>query len=84
MTGYYKMRQILLQNATDIGTKCDTTPILLQNATDVYHKMRQVFYYKIRQFYYKMRHLKNATFITYCDSTYFEYVVCGRFIFDFV
>ena len=72
-------------------TKCDTTPILLQNATDVYHKMRQVFYYKIRQFYYKipqfyykMRQLKNATFITYCDSTYFEYVVCDRFIFDFV
>ena len=39
--------------------------------------MRQFFYYKMRQFYYKMRQLlqiattllKNATFITNCDST---------------
>ena len=68
MALYYKMRQILLQNAT---------AILLQNATEVYYKMRQVFYYKIRQFYYKMRQLlqiattslQNATFITNCDST---------------
>ena len=48
MTVCYKMRQILLQNAT---------PILLQNATKVYYKMHQVFYYKMRQFYYKMRQL---------------------------
>ena len=48
MTVYYKMRQILLQNAT---------AILLQNATEVYYKMRQVFYYKMRQFYYKMQQL---------------------------
>ena len=54
MTLYYKMRQILLQNAT---------AILLQNATEVYYKMRQVFYYKMRQL------LQNATFITNCDST---------------
>ena len=74
MTVYYKMRQILLQNAT---------PILLQNATEVYYKMHQVFitkcdsfitkcdsYYKFRQFYYKMRQLlQNATFTTNCDST---------------
>ena len=61
MTLYYKMRQILLQNAT---------AILLQNATKVYYEMRQVFYYKMQQFYYKMRQLlQNATFITYCDST---------------
>ena len=40
MTVYYKMRQILLQNAT---------AILLQNATEVYYKMHQVFYYKMRQ-----------------------------------
>ena len=61
MTAYYKMRQILLQNATDI---------LLQNATEVYYKMRQVFYYKMRQFYYKMRQLsKNGTFIKNCDNT---------------
>ena len=46
VTVYYKMRQILLQNAT---------AILLQNATEVYYKMRQAFYYKMRQFYYKIR-----------------------------
>ena len=46
MTLYYKMRQILLQNAT---------AILLQNATEVYYKMRQGFYYKMRQFYCKIR-----------------------------
>ena len=55
MTVYYKMRQILLQNAT---------AILLQNATEVYYKMRQVFYCKIRQL------LQIVTFIiTNCDST---------------
>ena len=69
MTVYYKMRQILLQNAT---------AILLQNATEVYYKMRQVFYCKIRQFYYKMQQLlhistillQNATVITKCDAYY--------------
>ena len=68
MTFYYKMRQILLQNAT---------AIFLQNATEIYYKMRQDFYYKMWQFYYKMWHLlqfatillQNATFITNCDST---------------
>ena len=40
MALYYKMRQILLQNAT---------AILLQNATKVYYEMRQVFYYKMRR-----------------------------------
>ena len=61
MTLYYKMRQILLQNAT---------VILLQIATEVYYKMPQVFCYKMRQFYYKMRLLlQNATFITNCAST---------------
>ena len=55
MTVYYKMRQILLQNAT---------AILLQNATELYYKMRQVFYCKMRQL------LQIATFIiTNCDST---------------
>ena len=64
MTVYYKMRQILLQNAT---------AILLQNATEVCYNMRQVFNYKIRQLDYKMwQLLQNATFITlHCDSTYF-------------
>ena len=64
---YYKMRQILLQNAT---------AILLQNAIKVYYKMRQVFYYKMRQFYYKMRQLlQNATFITNCDSTLINFIL---------
>ena len=55
MTVYYKMQQILLQNAI---------ANLLQNATEVYYKMRQAFCYKMRHL------LQNATFITNCDSTY--------------
>ena len=58
MTVYYKMRQILLQNAT---------ANLLQNATEVYYKMRQVFYHEMQVL------LQNATFITYCDSTILKY-----------
>ena len=54
------MRKILLQNPT---------AILLQNATG-YCKIRQGFYYKMWQLYYKMQQLlQNATFITICDST---------------
>ena len=61
LTVYYKMRQILLQ---------DATAILLQNATEIYYKMRQDLHYKMRQFHYKMRQLLQiATFITNCDST---------------
>ena len=60
------MRKILLQSAT---------AILLQNATEVHDKMRQFFYYKMRQFYCKMQQLlqnatillQNATGITKCD-----------------
>ena len=48
MTVYYKIRQILLQNAT---------AVLLQNATEVYYKMSQDYCYKMRQFYYKLRRL---------------------------
>ena len=54
MTVYYKMRQILLQNATTI---------LLQSAAEVYYRMRQVFYYKMRRFYYKI-----VTVITKSDN----------------
>ena len=62
------MWQILLQN---------TAAILLQNATKIYDKIRQVFYYKMRHFYSKMRQLlqiatillQNGTFITNCDNT---------------
>ena len=70
MKVYYKMRQILLQNAT---------AILLQNATGVYYKIRQASYYKMRKFCYKMRQLlqiattslQNATVITKGDF-YFQ------------
>ena len=63
MIVYYKMRQMLLKNAT---------AILLQNATEIYYKTRQLFYYKMRQFNYKMQELlriatillQNATLIT--------------------
>lgn len=61
MINYYKIRQVLLQNVT---------AILLQDVTKVYYKMRLVFYYKMRWFYNKMRQLlRNAMFITNCDST---------------
>ena len=42
------MRQTVLQNAA---------AILLQNVAEVYYKMRQVFSYKMRRFYYKIRRL---------------------------
>ena len=51
---YYKMRQVFYYKRDDFITKCDS-------------------YYKMRQFYYKIRQLlQNATFITNCDSTMFE------------
>ena len=57
---YYKMRQILLQNATEFSYKMRLV---------FYYNMRQ-FYYKIQQFHYSMRQLlQNATFIINCDST---------------
>ena len=68
MIVYYKVQQILLQNAAAIS---------LQNATEVYYKMPQVFYYKIRQFYYAA--VYNATFITNCGST-IMFVLLVRFI----
>ena len=44
---------------------------LLQNVTKVYLKMRQAFYYKVRQFYQKMfQLLKNATFIANASLHY--------------
>ena len=52
MVSYLICYDSLLQNATDIITKCDS--FFLQNATKVYYKMRQF--------------LQNATFITNCDS----------------
>ena len=62
MTVYYKMRQILSQNAT---------AILLQNATEVYYKMCQIFYYKLRQLLQiATTLLQNATVIVKCDVYY--------------
>ena len=53
MTVNYNMRQLLLQSVTAIS---------LQNPREVYYKMCQVFYYKTRQFHYKMlQSLQNVT-----------------------
>ena len=55
MTLYYNVQQILLQNPT---------VFLLQNATKVYHKIRQLFYFNLWQFYRKMGQLlENATML---------------------
>ena len=64
MTVYYKMRQILLQNAI---------AMLLQNASGFLlcgsFIAKCDSYYKLPWFYYKMRQLfQNATSITNCDS----------------
>ena len=93
----------LLQNATDVITKCDNyfiekcgksllqvvlafslqnaTTILLQNTTKVCYKMCQLLYYKMRhgdsyykmrRYYYKMRHLfQNAIPLTECVHAWF-------------
>ena len=59
---YYKVRQVLLQSATAFFiTKCDglllqsATAFLLQSATSVITKCDR--YYKVWQFYYKVRRL---------------------------
>ena len=59
MTVYYKMRQILLQNAT---------AILSKNATGVYYKMCQVFIENATILLQNGTVIKNATFITNCNS----------------
>ena len=59
MTVYYKMQQMLLQNAT---------AVLLENATKVYYKFRQVFYYKNAIIL-----LQNATVIAKCDDFIIKY-----------
>ena len=63
MTVYYKMRQILLQNATAIllqnasGFLLQNTTVLLQNATaitkcDVYYKLRQYVLYFVQALFF--------------------------------
>ena len=71
----------LLQSATAFFiTKCDglllqsATAFLLQSATSVITKCGR--YYKVWQFYYKVRQvLQSATIITKCDSTKFFTVI---------
>ena len=66
---YLTHHDSLLQNPVDIITKCDSYFI---------NKMRQLFYYKMPQVYYKMRQLlqiakillQNATVTTKCDAYY--------------
>ena len=67
LKAYYKVRQFVI-------TKCDSlllqsvTAILLQSATSVITKCDR--YYKVRQFYYKVRQvLQSAMIITKCDRT---------------
>ena len=64
----------LLQNATDIITKCDS--YFITKCVRFFITKYDSFItkcnsnYKLRQFYYKMRQLlQNAMFITNCDST---------------
>ena len=59
----------LLQNAIDIATKCDSN--FISNATKVYYKIRQVFYYKMRQLLQNASILlQSVTVITKCDVDY--------------
>ena len=60
------MTKCLLQNATDIITKC--VRFFITKCDSFITKCNR--YYKLRRFYYKMwQLLRNATFITNCDST---------------
>ena len=62
MMVYYKMQQILLQNAT---------AILLQNAREVYYQMCQFFYCKMQQLLQNATILlQDATVVTKCDVYY--------------
>ena len=62
MTIYYKMRQILLQNATTI---------LLRNVTEICYKMSLVFCYKMRQLLQIVALLlQNAKVTTKCNVYY--------------
>ena len=58
----------LLQNATDIITKCDSY-FITKYGKKVYYKMHQVFYYKMRQLLQIATILlQNAMLITNCNS----------------
>ena len=63
LTDYYKMRQIWLQNVL---------AILLQNARRPYYKMRQVFYYKTQQFYYKIGLLLQIATTLLQNASYYK------------
>ena len=62
MSGNHNFMKDFSKSRAALKSITEHFAILLQNATQVYYKMRQVFYYKMRQF------LQNATFITTCDS----------------
>ena len=72
---YFIRHDSLLQNATDIITKCDSYFI---TKCDRFFITKYDSFYKIRRFYYKMRQLlqntatlfQNATVITKCDVYY--------------
>ena len=69
IVSYFIYYDSLLQNTTDLITKCDSYFItkcarsLLENATVLLQNATEV-HYKMRRFYYKM----SQKFITKCDS----------------
>ena len=67
------MRQIFLQNATAILLR-NATKKLLQTSKWVWFLITKCnSYYKLGQFYYKIRQLlQNVTFITNWESTHFD------------
>ena len=74
---YYKLRQILLQNATAILLQKKKRQKFITKSVRFFIAKCDSFitkcdsYYKLRRFYYKMRQLlQNATFITNCYSTF--------------
>ena len=71
MTVYYRMRQILLQNATEVFYKMRQVFFSRKCASFI---TKYDSYYKLRRFCYKMQQLlQNATFITNFDSTTLNY-----------
>ena len=72
----------LLQNATDIITKCDC--YFITKCAEVYYKILQVFYYKMRQLLQNATILlQNLTVFTKCDvcyklrHTYYNIIYCN-------
>ena len=69
----------LLQNATDIITKCDSYFITKRNRSLLQNT--SVFYYKMRQLYDKIRQLlQNVTFITNRESINIDWTKPIKFL----